>query len=322
MNTVPNYAVALQHTVPAADNYVRARQDGGIPAMAALLAEFHSSMSITGLRYFKGNMDRFLVFGLLLRTSLSQPDRRGTISVHSAAMSLGRPFETVRRHICALIDRRVCQRTRSGVTLSDAFWDRADNWQQLRYAHDCFVRLIADAVAKGAIPAGTAPPPRHPRLALNDGICAAIDLFLALVDANRPLCTEPLDLAIFSVVLHANHQALTADRSFGGFGGSVSLLPRHAIRVAQIARALSTPDTTVRRRIAPRSVEGGPYRRTANGLLVSTECLRRCGQSGEENNAKHGSIRLIIQRAVAAGLSLRDPTHSYCDGRPPSPRID
>ncbi|VXC77019.1 conserved hypothetical protein [Sphingomonas sp. 8AM] len=290
--------------------------------MAALLAEFHSSMSITGLRYFKGNMDRFLVFGLLLRTSLSQPDRRGTISVHSAAMSLGRPFETVRRHICALLDRRVCQRTRTGVMLSDAFWERADNWQQLRYAHDCFVRLIADSVAKGTIPIGNPPAARHPRLALTDGVCAAIDLFLALVDANRSLCTEPLDLAVFSVVLHANHQALVADRALGGFGGATPLLPRHAVRVAQVARALSTPDTTVRRRIAPRSTEGGPYRRTTNGLLVSPDCLRHCGQTSEENNAKHGSIRLIIQRAVAAGLSLRDPAHSYCDGRPPSPQID
>ncbi len=142
MGIVPNYTAALQNVVALTNIRPPARQDSLIPPLAALLAEFHSSLSMTGLRYFSGNIDRFMVFCLLLRTSLSQPERRGTISVHSAAMSLGRPFETVRRHICALLDQRVCERTRNGVTLSEAFWARADNWKQLRYAHDCFVRLI------------------------------------------------------------------------------------------------------------------------------------------------------------------------------------
>lgn len=290
--------------------------------MAVLLAEFHTSMSVTGLRYFNGNIDRFMVFCLLLRTSLSQPDQRGTISVHSAAMSLGRPFETVRRHICALLEARVCERMRNGVTLSTGFWERPDNWQQLRYAHDCFVRLLADAVATGLIDVTRVPPGISTRLSLTDGLCAAIDLFLALFEANRSLCAEPIDMAIFSVVLHANHQALKADRVIGGFSAPPTLLPHHAVRVAQVARALSTPDTTVRRRVAPLTGEGGPYKRTSSGLLVSTDRLSACGEPSEAKSAKHGSIRLIIQRAGSAGLSLRDPATSYCDGRPPSPRID
>ncbi|MEG8037827.1 hypothetical protein QP166_00130 [Sphingomonas sp. LR60] len=279
-------------------------------------------MSIRGLRYFSGNIDRFMVFCLLLRTSLSQPEHSGTISVHSAAMSLGRPFETVQRHICALLEDRVCERTRSGVTLSEAFWARHDNWQQLRYAHDCFVRLIADGVPHGLFSVGAVPATTSTRLPLTDGICAAIDLYLALAEANRTLCSESLDLAIFSVVLHSNYQALQADRALGGFSGPAILLPRHGVRVAQIARVLSTPDTTVRRRVAPLSVEGGPYRRTTGGLLVSPDYLRQRDQPSNSNSAKHGSIRLIVQRAVAAGLSLRDPVRSYSDGRPPTPRID
>ncbi|MEH3122937.1 MAG: hypothetical protein PGN16_13325 [Sphingomonas phyllosphaerae] len=322
METVPNYAVALQHAVPLNNAYALPRQLSAVPPMAVFLAEFHSSMNMTGLRYFSGNVDRFLVFCLLLRTSMSQADHRGTISVHSAAMSLGRPFETVRRHICALLDARVCERTRNGVTLSSAFWNRPENWQQLRYSHDCFVRLIDDAMAMGLIDTTTVPSGSNTGLSLTDGVCAAIDLFLALVDSNRSLCAEPIDLAIFSVVLHANHQLLKADRAMGGFNASAGLLPRHAVRVAQIARALSTPDTTVRRRVAPLTGEHGPYKRTPSGLLVSTECLAMCGRPSESNNAKHGSIRLIIHRAIAAGLSLRDPARSYCDGRPPSPRID
>jgi hypothetical protein len=290
-----------------------------IPPLAGLLAEFHTGINVAGMRYFDGNIDRFMVFCLLLRTSLSHPDRNGTISVHSAAMSLGRPFETVRRHICALLDRNVCERTPTGVMLSRPYWATPANWRQLRYAHDCFIRLVADGVAIGAIPAASTAHPSNPKLSLDDGVCAAADLLLALADANRPWCSESIDLAIFSAVLHANKQALDADRAFPG--GPNSLLPRHAVRIAQIARALSVPNTTVRRRVAQFCGAGGLYIRTSNGLLVATDRFRS-GEPGSGSDGKHGSIRLIIQRAVAAGLSLRDPTQSYCERRPPSPRID
>ena len=274
-----------------------------------------------GLRYFSGNMDRFMVFCLLLRTSLSHPRREGTISVHSAAMSLGRPFETVRRHICALLDHNVCERTPTGVMLSRPYWEKPGNWRQLHYAHDCFVRLVADGVGAGAIPAPAVHTATDTMLSLNDGACAAFDLTLALVDANRRMCPDSIDLAIFSAVLHANLQAFEEDRIAAPVCCPEKLQSRHAVRVAQIARALSMPDTTVRRRVAPFSGASGLYRRNAAGLLVATDRLKSCLADRDVAAERHGSIRLIIQRAVANGLSLQNPARSYSDGRPPSPRI-
>lgn len=291
------------------------------PPLARLLAEFHTSLNVVGLRYFGGNMDRFMVFCLLLRTSLSHPARQGTISVHSAAMSLGRPFETVRRHVCALLDRNVCERTPTGVMLSRPYWERPGNWRQLRYTHDCFVRLIADGVDAGVIPMPQPRPTSGTSLGLNNGVCAATDLILALVDANRRLCPESIDLAIFSAVLHANLRAFDADRAATPMCGPDDLQPRHAVRIAQLAGALSMPDTTVRRRVVPYTGANGLYRRGANGLLIAADRLRPCLDSRNVEGERHGSIRLIIQRAVANGLSLHHPERSYCDGRPPPPDI-
>ena len=316
---MPIYAASQQRIDSTGNFPTRMLSSRIIPPLAGLLAEFHTSINVAGMRYFDGNIDRFMVFCLLLRTSLSHPDRNGTISVHSAAMSLGRPFETVRRHICALLDRNVCERTSSGVMLSRPYWATPANWRQMRHAHDCFVRLVADGVATGAFPATSAVQSPNPRLSLDDGVCAAADLLLALADANRSWCPESIDLAIFSAVLHANKQALEADRSL--HGNPNALLPRHAVRVTQIARALSVPNTTVRRRIAPFCGSGGLYIRTSNGLHIATDRFRN-GEPGNDGDARHGSIRLIIQRAVAAGLSLNDPARSYCERRPASPRID
>jgi hypothetical protein len=316
---MPIYAATQQHAEFAGSFKGRYAPARTIPPLAGLLAEFHTSINIAGMRYFGGNIDRFMVFCLLLRTSLSHPDRNGAISVHSAAMSLGRPFETIRRHVCALLDRNVCERTPNGVRLSRPYWEAPANWRQMRHAHDCFVRLVADGVAIGAIPATSATELSGRTLSLDDGVRAAADLLLALADANRRWCAEAIDLAIFSAVLHGNRQAFEADRAMPG--GPASLLPRHAVRVAQMARALSVPNTTVRRRIAPFCGNGGLYIRTSKGLLVAVDRFRT-DDAGNCGDAKHGSIRLIIQRAVAAGLSLRDPARSYCERRPPTPRVD
>lgn len=313
---MPIYAVTLPQPASADPPPL---QRGPIAVAARLLAEFHTSMNIAGLRAFSGNLDRFLVFCFLMRTSLSRHARDGTISVHSAALSLGRPFETVRRHISALIEAGICERTATGVTLSAGFWARADTVVKMRFGHDCFVRLLDDGVAAGIFP--VEPRPAGTTFDVRHGVCAACDLMLALIDSNRAICPEAIDLAIFSAVLHANGQRFAADPQ-AMIDGCRTLLPRHAVRVAEVARALSLPDTTVRRRVAPMSGPDGLYIRSRAGLLIAPRALRPCEHSGPAADARHGSIRLIIKRAVAAGLPLDRPGIAYRDGRPPSPQID
>lgn len=314
---MPSYAAALRYgDAPDAS----ASRPGGvapIPRLARLIADFHTTINAPALLYFEGNIDRFLVFCLLLRTSMSRAERDGTISVHSAALSLGRPFETVRRHICALVEAGTCERTPHGVTMSAAFWSNPENEARLRFAHDCFVRLVCDGVADGVFATPDATPPADGgAFTLRDGVCAACDLLLALIDGNRELCAEATDLAIFSAILHANAQRFEHDG-----GRPTRLMPHHAVRVAQVARTLSLPDTTVRRRVMPMIGPGRLYERSRQGLMVAIDQLC-CFDTLSSVEPRHGSVRLILNRAVSMGLSLSDPASAYMTGRPASPPVD
>jgi hypothetical protein len=285
-----------------------------------LIAELHTSINMAVLRPLRGNVDRFLVLALLMRTALTKPGRDGAISIHSAALSLGRPFETVRRHISALIDTGLCHRIDAGVTISPRFWRSPYVQGKIRYASDCFVRFVADASAQGAIE-----PPAMRAVGgfeLTDGLCAVLDLMLALVDQNRNLFPEAVDVAIFSAILHANSQRFAAEGA--GIGGRIDqtagFRPSHAVRVAAIARALSLPDTTVRRRIAAMTGPSGPLMRTRSGTLVDPAWLERA--SAIANEARHGSMPLILNRVAASGFPFHAPATAYVRGRPESPRID
>lgn len=314
---MPNYASVLRR--PDYDVIAPAPRPTAspIPRLARFLAEFHTSLNVRGLELFDGNIDRFLVFCLLLRTSLSQPGRDGAISVHSAALSLGRPFETVRRHISALTGAGICHRPAGGVTLAPAVWSHPDSTTHLRYAHDCFVRFVADSSASGVI---AAPSIRALRpFTLEDGVCAAADLMLALIDGNRPLFRETTDLAIFSAIIHTTTQRFEEDVELTGADGR-SFRPAHAVRIAQIARLLTLPDTTVRRRLAPMIGPHGPFTRLRTGLLIAPERLQ-CADTLTEATPRHGSIRLILQRAAASGFPFRHPATAYLNGRPDSPRV-
>lgn len=315
---MPSYAATLapvlnQCTAPMPNPKCRP-----IPRMTRLLADFHTSLNIPALRFVDGNVDRLLVFCLLVRTALAQPDRGGAISIHSAALSLGRPFETVRRHVVALVRAGVCERTPRGVTLSMAAWEHPDAITHMQYTHDCFIRLVADGMELG----GFTRPDVHPTRSfqLESGVCAAADLMLALVDGNRRYFSEAVDLAIFSAIIHANAQRFEDDAATCG-NRPTSLLPRHAVRVAEVARMLSLPDTTVRRRIAPFTGPGRIYARHRTGLLVTPEQLP-CDDIPHPGEPRHGSIRLILSRAAADGLCFAMPTGAYRIGRPPSQRIN
>jgi DNA-binding Lrp family transcriptional regulator len=285
-----------------------------------LIAELHTSINVAMLRPLRGNVDRLLVLALLMRTALTKPERDGAISIHSAALSLGRPFETVRRHIAALIESGLCHRIDAGVTMSPRFWRSRFIKGKLQYAHDCFVRFVADATVAGAIE----PPTMRAvgQFTESDGVCAVLDLVLALVDQNRNLFPEAVDVAIFSAILHANTQRFAAEGgTLAARGESATCFRQsHAVRVAAIARALSLPDTTVRRRIAAMTGPSGPLMRTRSGTLVDPAWLERASAMACE--ARHGSMQLILNRVAVAGFPFHAPASCYLEGRPDSPRID
>lgn len=315
------FAIAPVRQKPALPSAARSTVRTLTHGMDRWLAEFHTSVNIASLPLFHGNVDRLLVFALLLRTSLSRPSRDGAISIHSAALSLGRPFETVRRHVTALTDAGICHRIDAGVTIHPRFWTLPEAARALRQAHDCFVRFIADSTAAGLV---QAPPVRVvSHFTLDHGLCAASDLMLAMVDRNRPLLPEAVDLAIVSAVHHGNAQRLEADaRMFGtSITTSSAFLPSHAVRIAAIARTLALPDTTVRRRVGALVGAGLPFLRVRTGLIVSPQWLANREES-VARDPRHGTLQMILNRAAAAGFPFPAPAAAYVDGRPDSPRVD
>ncbi len=264
------------------------------PIIAQMLAEFHTKMNIRGLRIFNGNISRFLVFCFLLRTSLSCPSKDKPISVHSTALSLGRPFETTRRHVNAFVESGICERTSLGVTIAPKVRSHPGMRKHLCYAHDCFVELVASGVSSGIF---TIPSFSLVRgFSVEDGASGAADMMLAILDTNRWMFPEALDLAIYSAVLHVNLQRHNADGLI-----RAGLQPRHAVHVTYIARLLKVPESTIRRRTAPLTGPGLPFLRLSTGLLVSPGDMP-VANACLERTPRAGSIRLIIQRAVAAGL--------------------
>ena len=73
-----------------------------------------------GARLFDGDLDRAEIFSLFFTTGIAGAGREGAVSINSAALALGRPFETVRRHVNALIARGWCERTADGVRVETA----------------------------------------------------------------------------------------------------------------------------------------------------------------------------------------------------------
>lgn len=313
---MPSYAATLTPVLDRRSAPIASPRSHPIPRMTRLLADFHTSLNVPALRFVNGNVDRLLVFALLIRTALAQPDRGGAISIHSAALSLGRPFETVRRHVVALIAAGVCERTPRGVTICATLWKHPDAVAHMQYTNDCFVRLVDDGIELGGFARPAVQTTRT--FALENGVCAAADLMLALVDGNRMYFAEAIDLSIFSAIIQANTQRYEDDATCGS--RPASLLPRHAVRVAEVARMLSLPDTTVRRRIAPFTGPGRLYARLRTGLLVTPEQLP-WDDTPRLGEPRHGSIRLILNRAASAGLPFGRPSAAYRVGRPPSPRV-
>ncbi|WP_447406187.1 hypothetical protein, partial [Clostridium perfringens] len=75
--------------------------------------------------------------------------------MHSMAISLSRSFETVRRHVNALIAAGLCARVQGGVVVNPDVFMRSDIDHLMTVTHDSFV-----AFAQGLRDAGELPPIR------------------------------------------------------------------------------------------------------------------------------------------------------------------
>lgn len=284
------------------------RMGSAVNEVTRLLAEMQTSIIAAGMRSFRGDVDRFAIFSLIVRETLQRDALAKAISTHSLAISLSRSFETVRRHVIAMTDAGLCVRGRSGVMVRADVLERPDVAALMRLSHDSFVRLTDGLVRLGGLPVVTGPMRVYDS---HVGIAAAIDVMLATVDSNRAIHHDWLDLVLFSTILHANMQRRAQTLESG------DLSPTHAVRAGVIARALSLPDTTVRRRLTRLTSPGGPVLRLRQGFLVSERWLES-EDARETSRRTYTHIRLVVTNAAAQGFPVNNPTSAYLEGPPPA----
>ncbi|MFD1787944.1 hypothetical protein ACFSC3_10195 [Sphingomonas floccifaciens] len=276
--------------------------------LTRLLAEMQVTINAAGLRLFDGDMDRFVIFSLVVREGLSPRGDARPISAHSLSISLNRSFETVRRHVNALIDAGYCVRVRGGVTAAPGLIDRPDVDAVVKLSNDAFVRFVEDFADKdAAAPAPEPLPPYH----ISVGVSGAVDTLLATVETNRGLHGDWLDLALFSTTLCANVRRHACDPQAIG----LPMCERHAVRPSVIARALGLAETTVRRRVGRLIRPGGSMVRVRSGLMVSQEFLKT-STAAATTAATLEHVRREIRKAVARGFPIDAPSRAYAVGRP------
>ncbi|MBN8809175.1 MAG: hypothetical protein J0I47_13200 [Sphingomonas sp.] len=273
--------------------------------MTRLLAEMQTSIMTTALPLMDGNVERFGIYVLILRQSLRGSDA-GT-PVLSVSSSLGLPFETTRRHVQSLIAMGLCRRIAGGIVATDHWRDDGEIQELCELAHDCFVRFIADLQAVEPLSLQGRPSTVYDWTA---GLQTAIDLMLSVAETNRNAHRDWLDLVLFSTLLCANHRA-TADGSFAD-----AAVPLRAIKVAELARALSLAGSTVQRRIAGMHAAGIVENRR-DGIVVSPEWLAN-DLAHDTTAATQVNMRRVLATLEAKGFPFVDPPLAYRRGRPPA----
>lgn len=269
-----------------------------------------------GARLFDGDLDRAEIFSLFFTTGIAGAGREGAVSINSAALALGRPFETVRRHVNALIARGWCERTADGVRVAPAVWRTKGTQRAMDLLHDGLVRFLADATAAGIL--RVPPLPAGRTFERIDGVRAAIELTLAMVGRHRGALPDLNDFAVFSAVLATNMRRLEAYPQPKGPPppGTRPFHPVHALRVASIARYFGMAETIVRRRAMAMVGPGKPLIRVRSGLLISVEWIASLDLVAR-GDRRHGTMTLILGRIAAAGFPFHVPALAYRIGRPP-----
>ncbi|MEG3147458.1 ArsR family transcriptional regulator [Sphingomonas sp. RT2P30] len=291
-----------------------------------IIMEMQVGGAATITRAFGGNFDRAVIFFALLREASALRDHakgmatahgtsRPGASVNALAASLDRPFETVRRHIMALIAAGLCRRDGALVRVApEAIADKTIA-AALNQLHDIMIRLIEDMVDFALpLPAQRCGVP-HDRHAT---IAAAIDLLLIAIEFHAGQHDDWLEVLLYGSVMVANARPITYDGERAHRYSESDTVPPESLRLpvgtAAVARALGLPYSTAGRHIA-RMLADGRLQRRRGGLIVSTAWMSTPSQlSGARVVAERTAQ--ILARLAASGFALDRPVSLYLNGRP------
>lgn len=270
-------------------------------------------------RMGEGNFDLGVVLISLLQTGgASGGDHEGPspgLTVSGLATSFGRPFETIRRHVNTLIQRGLCVRTPSGITMPAAALGDPALVGSMIALHDLTVRLAEDLARVGyPLPPTIAGTPPFDLIART-----GIDLFVCALDFAAPRHEDWTSMVLFAAVMTANARSFNFDPVLTWRYSEMTTPPPEQIRrpvsARILSRALAMPYPTLRRHLARLEEEGRIVRRVG-GYLIPTEWLQKPDQMAVSDYLSQ-RLAILFGRLAQAGFPFDDPASRYCHARPP-----
>lgn len=269
------------------------------------ILEYSVSALAHGLDAF-GSLNSAILFAATARACGpfdQAPGRKRPVSINALSASIGRPFETTRRHANALIEEGLLDRTSTGLTVTVEALVEPRIARFTDSCHDLLVRLIDDLAGSGFVLPPTGPDVTYdPR----SGIGIALDLLLAAVESHGKREENFTRLALLLAIELAHGR-------LAGAGPNEASHP--AIRTSTAARLLGLPYATTSRNIDA-LVGRGLLIRGGVGLRVADTGLAVAGRAALADRA-----RQLIGRLAQSGFPMERPGAAYIRGRMPPPDL-
>ncbi|MEN2785563.1 ArsR family transcriptional regulator [Sphingomonas qilianensis] len=297
--------------------------EAGLPIrlITRLLAEMLTSIARAGIEAFGGDLDRFGIFALIMvQSGLRGPGATPSpMSTNALATCLSRPFETVRRHVNAMIAEGLCVRTNAGVIVSPDCRQRPAIAALLVLTHDAFVRMTEDLIAfDQPVPAARGTP-YDPDVAVR----GALEMLLAVADGHKTLHRCWTSLALFYTSLCGAMRDVTDDPVLARvYADATMVVPEglcRPVRASALARALGLPYSTVQRRMAAIVAEGRAVQ--VRGGVLPVEARLNTVDARAVSRLSLFQLRRVLGVAAAGGFPFDDPASVYLHGRPARLRI-
>lgn len=208
-------------------------------------------------------------------------DQRGAISINALAVSLGLPFETVRRRTKRLLADDLCEPVDGGVRISAALLASDEHRQALDAVYEAVRALYLRLRRSNCIEGMELPPLREaPPLDGDPPVRivwrAAADYFLRMMELLLPNIPGGLTQGfVLMEVIRANTAEISdtqrgEDRVDAAAG--VPDIYRRPVRVSEVAKALRLPHETVRRNLTA-LVENDRCQHLREGFIVPAAAL-------------------------------------------------
>ena len=291
-----------------------------------LTQEFNAGTLSTGARFFDGNIDRYVVFATVLRCSgplaalavgQENPFETGSkrISVSAVAASTYRPFETIRRHVNALIADGMVERDAGGLMVPARVLHEPSILAMLNGQHDWLVRLAEDAHALGFAIADT---DRKIPYSHWHGIVATLDMALTALEFHAGRHTSWTELCLTLLTSVGNiHDFFHNPKHAQSYLHYHDLAPRHfrrPVTVRALTNALGISYSTALRHIGGMQ-KAGIVKRERGGLVITDGYIIAPRVIDGMMASAHRKMK-ILARLGALGFPFQRPTDAYVDGRP------